>query len=338
MSNKDCCPSTAKAYSISVVMATWNGEKYLEEQLFSILKQSRIPDELVVFDDCSHDRTVQILNDFKQIAPFPVLINTNAERLGYSANFSNALGASNGSLVFMADQDDVWHHEKIERMSNFLIQNTKVQVVIHDLEFCTEDLKPIGQRKIERIQSFADPRQSYVTGAATAVRRSFLDLCLPCPRVQFIGHDDWIHSCAYMVGAKELIYDILAQYRRHDSNATVGGLLNSCHITTGRDFKKGTATVDTRPTLHTRRVILELQLEWLNQKGPELFRLGLLDMAKLYILQKETQARIKWIKSRQKILSKGKISRLVPIVLMLVRGGYKDFSGWRSATKDALIN
>lgn len=88
---------------ISIAMATYNGAEYLEAQLESLVQQTRLPDELVVFDDQSSDATMGILERFKLAAPFRVHLSRNAERLGYAANFARALSACKGDLVFLCD-------------------------------------------------------------------------------------------------------------------------------------------------------------------------------------------------------------------------------------------
>ena len=100
---------------ISLAMTTYNGEDYLEEQLESFLRQTRIPNELIVCDDGSRDSTLNILEAFQLKAPFPVMINRNVENLGYTKNFENALSKCSGELIFLSDQDDIWEANKVHR-------------------------------------------------------------------------------------------------------------------------------------------------------------------------------------------------------------------------------
>ena len=85
---------------LSIVMATWMGEKYLKAQLQSFLDQTRLPDELIVRDDGSNDRTLAILHQFAERAPFTVQIFESGPRLGFAANFGAALSHAQGDLVF----------------------------------------------------------------------------------------------------------------------------------------------------------------------------------------------------------------------------------------------
>jgi glycosyltransferase involved in cell wall biosynthesis len=99
----------------SIALATYNGEKYVEEQLDSYLTQTVLPDELIVSDDCSTDATQQMLGAFAKKAPFRVVLLCNIENVGYGQNFSRALSQTTGDLVFLSDKDDVWFPEKIAK-------------------------------------------------------------------------------------------------------------------------------------------------------------------------------------------------------------------------------
>lgn len=117
--------------TISVCMSTYNGEKYIEEQLYSILHQSRRPDEVIICDDASGDRTVEIIENFirdNQLEEGWKLYK-NMENRGYPANFYHAMSLCSGELVFLSDQDDIWHEKKLEQMSNVLDKHTEAKVL-----------------------------------------------------------------------------------------------------------------------------------------------------------------------------------------------------------------
>lgn len=98
---------------ISIAMATYNGAKYLQEQLDSFVTQTRQPDELVVCDDGSSDATVEILRHFAAGAPFAVEIHENEVNLSHAKNFEKALSLCGGDVIFFSDQDEVWFPEKV---------------------------------------------------------------------------------------------------------------------------------------------------------------------------------------------------------------------------------
>ena len=106
-----------KSSNVSVAMATYNGEEFLEEQLESIAEQTQQPAELVVADDASTDATVAILREFKAKVPFPVKILEGATRLNYRLNFRRAAQDCSSPIIAFCDQDDVWRRDKLERMS-----------------------------------------------------------------------------------------------------------------------------------------------------------------------------------------------------------------------------
>lgn len=112
---------------ISVVVATYNGEKYIREQLESILKQSRKPDEVLIFDDGSTDKSVNICREFIQsniLENWKVI--ENQENLGYIDNFFRGIQMVHGDLVVLCDQDDIWKSERLEIMEQVMIQHKEI--------------------------------------------------------------------------------------------------------------------------------------------------------------------------------------------------------------------
>jgi len=101
---------------VSIALATFNGEKYLVPQLESLAGQSQLPAELIISDDCSVDRTLEIARDFAGRAPFPVRILRNERRIGFRANFMRAVEHCGSDLVAFCDQDDIWEPEKLAVM------------------------------------------------------------------------------------------------------------------------------------------------------------------------------------------------------------------------------
>ncbi|MCC5797763.1 MAG: glycosyltransferase [Methylophaga sp.] len=211
---------------ISISMATFNGEKYVVEQIKSFLSQTRLPDEIIISDDCSSDETISVITNALQNSGIDLIVKNNPHPLGYAQNFNQALEMATGKIVFLSDQDDFWMPEKIEKIAKVFEDNYSIALVIHDLEYCDQDLKRLGHTKIKRLAKFTNFRKYHVTGMATAIRRDFLALCLPVPR-DFLSHDTWIHLCAYYSGMKLVVPDVLALYRRHNDNATASQFVNS---------------------------------------------------------------------------------------------------------------
>ena len=112
--------------SISVAMATYNGGRFLREQLDSLNQQTVLPRELVVCDDRSTDNTVRILEEFASQAAFPVKVVVNENRLGFGDNFMKAASLCSGDLISFCDQDDIWYSNKSpSRKSGFMLRHLR---------------------------------------------------------------------------------------------------------------------------------------------------------------------------------------------------------------------
>ena len=216
---------------ISIALCTYNGEKYLSEQLESFLRQTRLADELVVCDDRSTDQTAAILDDFAARSPFPVRIYINEENLGSNKNFEKAIGLCAGEVIFLSDQDDVWLPHKTARMMAEFEKSPKVGLVFSDAEIVDENLQPRGEklwdyyfdRRARRkaailgLTVFILRERNMLTGAAAAFRADFVDLMLPVPTgIYGIIHDGWIALIAASQSEVVPIDEPLIKYRQHE--------------------------------------------------------------------------------------------------------------------------
>lgn len=203
---------------VSVAVATYNGERHLQQQLESFLAQTVLPDEVVIYDDSSTDRTVEVARQFSARAPFEVKIFVG-DRVGFGQNFGRALAETSGDIVFMSDQDDEWDPIKVER-----VLMVDAALVVHDLMLCQADLTPIGQSMSQRLKAFGLPIEQHIKGCCTAVRRELLEVALPIPAG--LGHDTFLHELAAARGERVFLDEPLIRYRLHESN-TSGWALNS---------------------------------------------------------------------------------------------------------------
>ena len=103
-----------KPMTVSVVMATYNGSKYIKEQIGSLLNQTRRPDEIIFCDDCSTDNTVDIIDGIMQNSCLPYEIIKHEQNQGVVISFQEGIKKTKGDVIFFCDQDDVWKKEKIE--------------------------------------------------------------------------------------------------------------------------------------------------------------------------------------------------------------------------------
>jgi glycosyltransferase involved in cell wall biosynthesis len=213
---------------ISVVMCTYNGARYVSQQLQSLERQRRLPDELVISDDASSDGTAKLIARYAESAKFEVRIQQNPQNLGYIANFGQALAQATGDLIFLSDQDDVWAADKIERFMAAFAAHPDALLVYGDSELVDESLSPLGntlwqllafdrseQAKLLGPEGFdlALRRGNLFCGCSMAIRKSFRDLLLPMP--PGFPHDLWIGTIAAALGRIALVEQPTMQYRQH---------------------------------------------------------------------------------------------------------------------------
>ena len=129
--------------SVSVAMATYNGQKFIREQLDSLAAQQRLPSELIITDDASSDKTVVIAEQFAKTAPFPVHVHGHDNRLGYRANFMRAASLCTSDVIAFCDQDDVWSPQKLALCIE-PFQDPAVLLAHHNAEVVTEAGERLG--------------------------------------------------------------------------------------------------------------------------------------------------------------------------------------------------
>jgi glycosyltransferase involved in cell wall biosynthesis len=214
---------------ISVAMCTYNGARFLSEQLESIGAQTRLPDEVIVCDDRSTDESAEIVKSFAHHAPFSIHLEVNANNLGSTNNFEKAIGLCQGEIIALADQDDVWRPEKLSCLAGVLERDDRIGAVFSDAELIDEDSRPLAgtlwssflfksseQKKFERGQGLKVLlKHGTVTGATMAFRSKFRDLTLPIPPRQV--HDHWIVLLIASVSQLAPIRTPLVRYRRHQA-------------------------------------------------------------------------------------------------------------------------
>ncbi|MFZ0743911.1 MAG: glycosyltransferase family 2 protein [Terracidiphilus sp.] len=245
----------AKGAKTSVVMCTYNGGRFLEEQLAGIAQQTRRPAELIVCDDASSDNSVAILKDFAARAPFPVRIVQNRKRLGSTGNFDQAIRRANEELIALCDQDDWWAPNKLERLSTVLIEDPSLGGVFSNATLIDEDSHPIGISLFEKHrfsdakrQGFlSDPasillRHNVVTGSTLMFRASILRHFVLIP--QSWVHDGWLTWMIALHSRLGLIPEPLMSYRIH-SGQQIG-------IGSSRLVSQGVPESESRRKYHAR--------------------------------------------------------------------------------------
>lgn len=207
---------------VSVCMATYNGEKYLNDQVLSILKQLGENDELVVTDDNSTDGTVQIL---KSIKDDRIRIYSNETTLGYTKNFEKAISLSNGKYIILADQDDVWFDDKVsvtlKYLENYDFFECDAKITDKDLNVIVESHNKDLNVRNGFLPNFFRCR---FLGCCMAFRADMKDRILPFPKNMVVSpHDYWISMVAQMYYRCIVIDEPLMLYRRHEGTTSEGG-------------------------------------------------------------------------------------------------------------------
>ncbi|UHG92167.1 glycosyltransferase family 2 protein [Spirosoma oryzicola] len=201
-------------------MATYNGALFIEEQIRSILDQLTVDDELIISDDGSTDKTVQLINFF----------GDQRIRLVYSQghkspaqNFENALQHAQGAFIFLSDQDDIWYPDKVQTVLNSLIN---YDLVVTDCQIVDKDGKILHDSFFESRRSrrgfWRNLWKNSYMGCCMAFKREVLAYALPFPP-QLYFHDWWIGLMVERQGTPYFLTQALIKYRRHGYNVTPTG-------------------------------------------------------------------------------------------------------------------
>lgn len=202
---------------ISVCMPTYNGEKFIQQQLDSILNQIAVDDELVISDDTSTDKTIAIIKSYgdKRIK---LIENQTFHSPIY--NLENALKHAQGDFIFLADQDDIWYPNKVKTIRD---QLKKYDLVVSDCQLIDKDNKVLADSFFERINSGPGFMKNWIKntylGCCMAFNRSVLDVALPLPKGIAI-HDHWIGLNAELHASVYFCKEALVGYRKHENNQT----------------------------------------------------------------------------------------------------------------------
>lgn len=206
---------------ISIAMATYNGELYLASQLDSIVNQTHQNIEIIIVDDCSSDNTVTIIQQYQMQFPWIKLIQ-NKNNIGIVKTFAIALSLCNGYFIALADQDDVWFSDKLEK----LLHNIGNSLLIHsDAILADSNMQIIAKSNV--IQANIDCRKTQfvdylisnnVTGCTTLFSKKLLALALPIPDGFYI-HDHYLAIVASFYGHIKFLNEPLIYYRQHNNNS-----------------------------------------------------------------------------------------------------------------------
>lgn len=205
---------------ISVAMAVYNGEKYIVSQIESILCQLNDNDELIISYDKSKDKTLDIIKEYeRKDKRIRVFINNTP---GVFGNFNNAIKQTNGDIIFISDQDDIWKHNKIKKIVS-LINVNNFDFIIHNGvhidtndNIISEDFFKLYNIKRGVLRNFIKPRYS---GCCMAFKKKYKKLILPIP-TNVGAYDHWLGMIGEIYGKVYFLDEILIHHRIHGKNVT----------------------------------------------------------------------------------------------------------------------
>ncbi|MDZ4814690.1 MAG: glycosyltransferase family 2 protein [Verrucomicrobiota bacterium] len=317
---------------ISVAMCTYNGEKYIQQQLESIRHQSHLPLELIICDDGSTDSTLDIIRRFSLNSPFPIKLHVNERNLGSTANFEKAIGLCNGGIIALSDQDDVWSSTKLECISNKFADCQEAVLVFTDATIVDQQLKPLGYTLWESINF--DQREkaaismglsmkvllkhNVVTGATLAFKSEYRKHILPIPKDWV--HDAWLALILSSFAKIDFIDQPLILYRQHPRQQLGARKPNICEYIKDRLKNKS-----------------KIYMQEYQRFETAIQRLELLDQTSANKNAKNLDhQRLMHLKLRGTLPGK-LMKRIRPVVHEVLNGQYHKYSnGWVSAIRDVV--
>lgn len=312
---------------ISIAMATYNGGRFIGEQLDSFAAQTMLPDELVVTDDGSTDGTLEAVEKFAATAPFAVRVHRNPSRLGYTMNFSAAVAQCEGETVFISDQDDRWFETKIERSVEAL--GAGAQVVLND-QLIVDSSGTAAETVLANMRSLGFADRNFVSGSCTAMTAGFARLALPFPAD--IPYDNWVSALAELLGVRKIIGEPLQIYRRHGDNTTHS--LFARRKPTTIDLIQVHGLADPRAGWASHVAVFEAYARRIEEKSAlaeELAGREAVERALAEIRSEQDRYR-----RRLAILELPRPRRVIPVLRSWKAGEYGHFAGWKSAAKDLI--
>ncbi len=257
---------------IGVALCTYNGASYLQAQLDSLLDQSRPVHEVVVGDDGSSDATLAILEAFVQRAAatgIDVQVVQHARNLGYVLNFSDAMQRCRTDIVFLCDQDDVWHRDRVARALERFEADPSLLLLHGDARLVDGNGAPLGANllevlrvhpaeiELERSGQALDAilLRNFVTGATCALRRTLLERGLPV--ASRWSHDEWLAVIASLQGGLDMLPGATIDYRQHGNNQIGASQRSFLQRMRSLDLLDAAARERTAQRLHGLQALLD---------------------------------------------------------------------------------
>lgn len=222
---------------ISVVVATYNGEKFIIEQLDSIINQSVVPDEVIVADDCSSDNSLRIINEYVSNNHLDYFkIYKNERNLGWKANFMRAIENASGDIIFTCDQDDIWKLDKIEKMSSIICKKKEIKLLVANYAVMNmRTTKTVEEKQIEKMVNDDSLVRINIDKNFHIVSRPGCTFCFQKKLfddakklwINDFAHDRLLWTYAILNKCLYKFNHTVIDFRRHDNNATGFSRLNN---------------------------------------------------------------------------------------------------------------
>lgn len=245
---------------ISVALCTYNGEKFLDQQLNSILNQSKPIDEVVICDDLSKDDTISIIKKFQIDFPSIIKLHINEVSLGAIKNFEKAISLCSGDIIFLSDQDDIWTTNKVEKIIKKFTDNPKLEAVFTDAELIDGNGKLLQKTLFNEYTFNLDLQKEWangkalldliyyrnkITGATMAFKKELFNRVFPFTKIDNFWHDAYLGLHAAANDSLGWINEPLTHYRIHN-NQQIG-------IGNGTTIKNEAPTPDLKTFLTNMR-------------------------------------------------------------------------------------
>ena len=205
---------------ISVCMATYNGAKYIREQLDSIIPQLGKNDEIIISDDGSSDETISIIKCYEDSR---IILYKNSFK-NVVLNFEFTIKKAKGDYIFLTDQDDIWHKDKVKCYMEYFLKKNNILLLLSDIQIIDKDglyFDKVFYKKKFTNNLFKNILKNNFIGCNMAITKEAKKIILPFPS-GIAMHDWWIGNCCKMFGNIFFINKKLHYYRRHDRNVTNG--------------------------------------------------------------------------------------------------------------------
>ncbi|MEG1313266.1 MAG: glycosyltransferase family 2 protein [Bacilli bacterium] len=308
----------------SVVIATYNGEKYIKEQLDSILNQSIKPNEIVICDDVSTDNTLDIIYAIKCKEDIPIHIIQHKKNMGVQRTFLEAMNIATGDIVFFCDQDDYWYENKIEKFMKAFDCDGDITLAISDADIVDQNLNKKGNtlwetidfKPLENMNSvqLVDEmlKRNIFTGMCMAVKREWISSLKISVSSEML-HDEEMGWYAIFAGRVCTINEKMVAYRQHFEN-----VVGSSKTTKFESFKKMRQSVK-KSSERSKNKFRELCENELTRDIPK--------------LNKKLFEAFQFYSARVDFFSQSRMKSLVIFMKLIVGGGYGRFC---SKTENAI--